>query len=331
MEEKKISIVDVAKAAGVSTATVSRVVNQLGGYSKETEKKVLQTIQECGFRPNVNAIGLRTKRSHSVGVIVPDITNEFFAKIVRTLDVFFIKYNYSVLICDFNEDPELEERYIQAMYDKNVDGLIYVSGRETISPLLKTKKVPTVFIDRSPRGADVSVQADNYQGGYLAGSELCEKGCEKILLIRDYRMASTIQQRRHGFVDALTAYGRVFDSEYEVGILPDYKSAKEKVTGLLAEKGCYFDGIFTTNDMMALGAMHALSEAGYNIPGQVKLVGFDNVSLSEFCSPPITTVAQDTEQIGLMAGEALIKMIRKEALSQKDYIVPVRLEIRNTT
>ena len=92
MEEKKVSIVDVAKKSGVSTATVSRVVNQLGGYSKETEKKVLKTIKEYGFRPNVNAIGLRTKRSHCVGVIVPDITNEFFAKIVRILDIFFIKY-----------------------------------------------------------------------------------------------------------------------------------------------------------------------------------------------------------------------------------------------
>ena len=92
MEHKRVSIVDVAKAAGVSTATVSRVINQIGGYSEKTEQKVLDTIKTFGFRPNASAIGLRTKKSRSVGVIVPDITNEFFAKIVRTLNVFFLKY-----------------------------------------------------------------------------------------------------------------------------------------------------------------------------------------------------------------------------------------------
>ncbi|WP_178042197.1 substrate-binding domain-containing protein [Frisingicoccus sp.] len=331
MEGKKVSIVDVARKAGVSTATVSRVVNQLGGYSKETEKKVLQTIKECGFRPNVSAIGLRTRRSRSVGVIVPDITNEFFAKIVRSLDVFFVKYNYSVLICDSHEDPELEERHIQDMFDKNVDGFIYVSGMEAISPLVKNPRVPVVFIDRAPKDAEFVVQSDNYQGGYLAGKELCQKGCSRILMIRDYRMASTIQQRRDGFLNVLTEYGRSCGGDFELTILPDYKQAKEKVREFLSEKGCCFDGIFTTNDMMALGAMHALAEAGCSVPGQVKIVGFDNVSLSEFCNPPMTTIAQDTEQMARAAGEALLRLIRKEPIEQKEYVVPVRLEVRSTT
>lgn len=331
MEGKKISIVDVAKQAGVSTATVSRVVNQIGGYSKETEKKVLRTIKECGFRPNVNAVGLRTSRSRSVGVIVPDITNEFFAKIVRSLDNFFVKYNYSVLICDSNEDPELEERHIQGMFDKNVDGFIYVSGMETISQLVKKARVPIVFIDRSPKNVEFVVQSDNYQGGYLAGKELCQKGCSQILLVRDYRMASNIQQRRAGFLDAITECGRHCDEDYELTILPDYKLAKEKVRDFLKKRGCCFDGIFATNDMIALGAMHAVVESGYSVPGQVKIVGFDNVSLSEFCNPPMTTVTQNTERMGLVAGEALLRLIRKEPIKQKEYVVPVHLEVRCTT
>lgn len=331
MEEKKVSIVDVAKKAGVSTATVSRVVNQLGGYSKETEKRVLKTIQESGFRPNVNAIGLRTNRSHCVGVIVPDITNEFFAKIVRTLDTFFVKHNYSLLICDSNEDPELEERHIQDMFDKNVDGLIYVSGMASISSMLKTSRVPVVFIDRSPKDAEVIVQSDNFQGGYLAGRKLYETGCRKLLLLRDYRMASTIRQRREGFLEALSENGIVWDKDYEIGIPPDYKSTKDKVSELLIKKGCYFDGIFTTNDAMALGAMHALAQAGYEVPRDVRLVGFDDVSLSEFCYPPMTTIHQNTEQLGLLGGEALLKLIHKEDIERKSYVVPVNLQVRNTT
>lgn len=326
-----MSIIDVAKKAGVSTATVSRVVNRLGGYSKETEKKVLKTVKESGFRPNVNAIGLRTNRSHCVGVIVPDITNEFFAKIVRILDIYFIKYNYSVLICDSNEDPELEKRHIQDMFDKNVDGLIYVSGMERIHSALKGSPVPIVFIDRAPKNAEVVVQSDNFQGGYLAGKKLCEAGCRKPLLLRDYRIASTIQQRRSGFMKALEAYEILCEGDYEIGISPDYVSAKGKISELLSRQGCYFDGIFTTNDMMALGAMHALAEAGYRVPEEVKLVGFDNVSLSEFCNPPMTTINQNTEQLAVLAGEALLKLIRNEEIEKKEYVVPVSLKIRNTT
>ena len=331
MSQKRISIVDVAKAAGVSTATVSRVINQMGGYSEKTEKKVLETIKKCGFRPNASAIGLRTKKSRSVGVIVPDIANEFFAKIVRTLNVFFLKYNYSVFICDLNEDAEMEDRHIQDMLDKNVDGLIFVSGRDTLSPLLKDSKVPTVYIDRSPKGAEITVCSDNYQGGYLAGEKLCECGCRNILFVRNSRMTSTVGQRIRGFEKALKDCGYAGDNFHELEILPGYKAAKEKFASVLKEQGCVYDGIFVSNDIMALGVLHALTEAGFSVPEQVKLVGFDNISLSEICHPPMTTVAQDTEQMSLYAGEALIKLMRNEDVEEKIHIIPVHLEMRSTT
>lgn len=331
MGEKKVSIVDVAKAAGVSTATVSRVVNRLGGYSAKTEKKVLETIKTYGYRPDVNAIGLRTKKSRSVGVIVPDITNEFFAKIVRTLDVFFIQYNYSVLICNSNDDPAIEEQRVQDMLDKNIDGLIYVSGMENISTLLANRQVPTVFIDRLPKNAEVAVQSDNYQGGYLAAKELCEQGCEKILLVYDCTMPSSIQERKRGFLDALADFGRSCEGEYLVSCLSDYKATKDHMTKILRERGCYFDGVFATNDIMALGVMHSVIKAGNSIPEQVKLVGFDNASISQICRLPMTTIAQNTEQLALAAGEALIKMILGEAMIQKEYTIPVHLEVRGTT
>ena len=331
MGEKKVSIVDVAKAAGVSTATVSRVVNRLGGYSEKTEKRVQETIKACGFRPNVNAIGLRTKKSRSVGVIVPDITNEFFAKIVRALDVFFSQYNYSVLICNSNDDPILEEQRVQDMLDKNIDGLIYVSGMENISTLLEKENIPTVFIDRLPHNAEWSVQSDNYQGGYLAGKELCEQGCEKPLLIYDCELPSSIQERKRGFLAALSEFGRSCEGDYLVPCFAGYQETKEMVSKLLDERGCYFDGVFATNDIMALGTMHSVIKAGYSIPEQVKLVGFDNVSISQICRLPMTTIAQNTDQLALAAGETLLKLIRKEHIEKKACIVPVHLEVRGTT
>ena len=331
MSQKRISIVDVAKAAGVSTATVSRVINRLGGYSEKTEKKVLETIKECGFRPNVSAIGLRTKKSHSVGIIVPDITNEFFAKIVRTLNLFFVKYNYSVFICDLNEDADLEERYIQDMLDKNVDGLIFVSGRNQISPLLKDAKIPTVYIDRSPKDAKIRVCSDNYQGGYLAGKKLCESGCRNLMFVRSQRMTPTLGQRKEGFIKALEDCGYSSENLYELQLSFTYKEVKESFAKLLEEHGCLYDGIFVESDLMALGILHALTEAGYKVPDHIKLIGFDNISLSEICHPPMTTIAQDTEKMSLYAGEVLIKLMRNEEIEEKMYTIPVHLEIRGTT
>ena len=331
MENKRVSIIDVAKAAGVSTATVSRVINQMGGYSEKTERKVLETIKACGFRPNVSAIGLRTRKSRSVGIMVPDITNEFFAKLVKTLNQFFIEYNYSVFICDLNEDAALEERHLQEMLDKNVDGLIFISCRESTSDILTRANVPTVYIDRSPKDAEVTVCSDHFAGGYLAGKTLCEGGCQKILLIQDCRMNSAIELCREGFFKALRDYGQTCTAEYEKGMLPEYLNVKEYMTNLLREQGCYFDGIFATNDMMALGALHALRESGYKVPEQVKIVGFDNISLSKICHPPITTIAQDTHQIGNYAGEALIKLMRNEEIEEKNHIIPIHMKFRGTT
>lgn len=336
MESKKISIIDVAKKAGVSTATVSRVINGNGGYSKATEEKVFKTIQECGFKPNVNAIGLRTNKTHSVGVIVPDITNEFFAKIVRTLDTFFLKHKYSVLICDSNEDYELEDMHIKDLIQKNVDGIIYISGQEEIKNIDSVQHIPIVYIDRCPNNAEYLIHSDNEQGGYLAAKELIEKGCEKIVLLRDGRNASTIRHRKRGFLRAYAEYGINYDESQDmICIPPDYAEAKQAVTSRIEERGLDFDGVFATNDMMALGCLHAITERGYSVPEQVKIVGFDNISLSEFCYPPLTTITQDTEQMAVFSGEALLELMgknkSKRKLEKQERMVPVSLKVRNST
>ena len=129
MEQHKYNIIDIARLAQVSTATVSRVLHEKGGYSKETETRVRRVIAECGFQLNKNAQGLRTQRSRNIGVIVPDITNEFFARIIRYLELFFLKHQYSVLICDSHEDIEIEQLHIRNLKEQQVEGIIYISGR----------------------------------------------------------------------------------------------------------------------------------------------------------------------------------------------------------
>ncbi len=331
IEKRKTSIIDVAKRAGVSTATVSRVINGNGGYSKETEEKVIRTIKECGFTPNVNAIGLRTNRSQSVGVIVPDITNEFFAKIIHNLDIFFLKYKYSLLISDSNEDYDVEDMHIKNLIEKNVDGIIYISGQNEIKNIGNVQNIPVVYIDRAPRNAEVLILSDNENGGYLATKELLEKGCRRIMFLRDLRYASTIRSRKAGFIKALEEYQIPYDDKMEISCFPEYKNAKETMERLLNAKGCFFDGIFATNDMMALGCINVLKKEGYRVPEDVKVVGFDNVSLSEFSSPPITTITQDTSQLALCAGKTILRMIQNKEIKEKKTIIPVSLEIRSSS
>ncbi|MEY8353303.1 LacI family DNA-binding transcriptional regulator [Lachnospiraceae bacterium 54-53] len=328
---KRISIIDVAKKAGVSIATVSRVINQNGGYSKETEQKVRQTIEECGFTPNVNAIGLRTNRSNSIGVIVPDITNEFFAKIVRELDIFLLGRRYSLLICNSNEDYALENMHIRGLAEKHVDGIIYISGQNEIKRINEIKNLPVVYIDRAPKNAEVLILSDNEMGGYLAACELISKGCRRILFLRDIRYASTIRSRKNGYIRGLRDGGLSFSDELEMSCFPEYGEARSVMERLLKEKGCFFDGIFATNDMMALACINVLTENGIRVPGAIKVVGFDNVSITQFTSPQITTIGQDTRALALRAGETILKMIAGEEVPEKKTIIPVHLIVRKTT
>lgn len=258
MEQHKYNIIDIARLAQVSTATVSRVLHEKGGYSKETETRVRRVIAECGFQLNKNAQGLRTQKSRNIGVIVPDITNEFFARIIRYLELFFLKHQYSVLICDSHEDIEIEQLHIRNLKEQQVEGIIYISGRNA-NPIQESAfSIPIVYIDRKPEDVHIFVHSDNRQGGYLAARELIEKQCRSILFLRDQKKASTIRQRRSGYLEALEEAGIAFQESWEIMTKSDYASVFKTVTNLLMQKGCFFDGVFATNDNMALACLHAL-------------------------------------------------------------------------
>ena len=330
MEQHKYNIIDIARLAQVSTATVSRVLHEKGGYSKETETRVRRVIAECGFQLNKNAQGLRTQKSRNIGVIVPDITNEFFARIIRYLELFFLKHQYSVLICDSHEDIEIEQLHIRNLKEQQVEGIIYISGRNA-NPIQESAfSIPIVYIDRKPEDVHIFVQSDNRQGGYLAARELIEKQCRSILFLRDQKKASTIRQRRSGYLEALEEAGIAFQESWEIMTKSDYASVFKTVTNLLMQKGCFFDGVFATNDNMALACLHALHAQHIQVPDQVKIVGFDNVSISQFCHPALTTITQNTELMAEAAGDALLKRIHHE-LDKQEFIIPVSLCVREST
>lgn len=330
MDNKKVSVKDIARLANVSIATVSRVLNKNGRYSAETEQRVLDIVKQYGYTPNASAKSLRTNRSQSIGVIVPDITNEFFAKIVRSIENSILPYNYSVFICDSHEDARLENQHLANLIAKNVDGVIYISGKSDVAAQDEENDLPVVYIDRMPEHAYATVQSDNEYGGYLATEELLRKGCKRIVLLSDMRPLSSVSQRTMGYVKAHGKYGVKIIDDLKADGGASYHIAKQK-TAELVEKGVAFDGIFATNDMMALGALHALLEHKIEVPGQVKLVGFDDISLSGFCEVPITTITQNTERIGERAVKVLMKLMLSEANDAQHYVVPVSLNVRKST
>lgn len=331
MNERKISIVEIAKLADVSIATVSRVLNNIEGYSEKTKQKVLKAIQEAGYSRNLTAVSLRTNKSMCIGVIVPDITNEYFARLIRELDTFFIRQGYTLLICDTNEDKEKEEKQLQNLISRNVDAIIYISGQEITRQIDETACPLLVYIDRCPQNASILVQSDNVTGGYLATMELLEKGCKKILFARNEQDVSTVVERRIGYLKALSEHNIPHSKDFELYTLPEYEAARLTLKKLLKARPLYFDGIFCSTDMIALGCMNALQEAGYIIPEDVKIVGFDNISISKFCNPPITTITQDTHTIAYTAGSIIMDKLHHKSVKDTHVFVPVMLERRKTT
>ncbi len=333
--KKNLSIKDISAMSGVSIATVSRIINGNGRYSKETEEKVKAIIKEHHYVPSMVAKGLRTHRMDNIGIIVPDITNEFFVKLVHELESALFASGYSSFICNTNENVEIEQKYLQMLKMQNVSGLIYISGGYN-SDYKELADIPTVFIDRVPnrtRNTEkfVMIESDNRQGGYIATRELLEKGCRRILMLTDRRRLSSQEERVDGYIGAHADYRIPYDEKYIIDLdRIDFRSAHDKITALL-EDGMAFDGVFATTDWLALGAYVALVTHRVRVPEQVKIVGFDDISVAEFNALPITTVHQQVDIIGQTAVKSLLQMVQSKPVKNRENVVPVYLVKRQST
>lgn len=326
-----ISIKDIARITGVSTATVSRVINDNGRFSEETRARVNEAINKLGYRSNVVAKSLRTMKSLSIGVIVPDITNEFFSRIVLGIENYCFPKGYSVYICNTSESKEEESMYMLNLEAKGVDGLISLTGGIGDPTKVFNRKIPMVCIDREPLGQGIPlVESDNYRGGYLAGELLVKHGCKNLVVLRDHRELSTAIHRMNGFQDALHQNNLSLDSRLVHKLTINFDSAKECMEKIIAS-GIPFDGVFAMTDWLAVGTLSALKKHKIKVPEQVKLVGFDNTLITEYVSPSITTVNQDKRKMGEVAAEMLLGLIANPAHKFENVTIPVEIVERETT
>lgn len=338
MENKKnISIKEIAKLSDVSVATVSRVINNNGRFSEETRKRVLKVIKECGYTTNMTAKSLRMAKSKTIGLIVPNINNEWFSQLVLEIENYFFRNNYSVFICNTSQNEEKEIAYFKSLDSKMVDGIICISGIEEIPSNFLNRDIPIVCIDRKPKDHSQAyyVESNHYEGGYLATEELIKKGCKRIAIVSRGKTLSVNKQRFEGYKRALKDYG--LEEYKELQLLLDtsqanYEGAKEAINRLIKNK-IPFDGVFATNDWRAYGVLVALLENHIKVPKQVKVIGFDDIFISESSHPSLTTIKQNIPELAKTASQLLLNLMNDIPIKddQKRYILPVEVIRRDST
>lgn len=331
--KKNLSIKEIAQIANVSVATISRVMNQNGGYSAETEKRVWEVINKYQYIPNLVAKGLRTNKTPVVGIIIPDILNEFYSKLILQLQMVLFEAGYLTTICNTNESKELEERHVHALIGQNVSGLILISTSNYHKNAAYVD-MPTVYIDRRPRQttADIIyVESDNVQGGYLATKELLRCGCKKIAFITDVLFDSTKTNRYLGYCKALEEEDIAIDTSLIMKVNKVTIEDAFSIVSEALEQGVKFDGVMCVTDMLAIGAALAIKAIGLSIPKDIKITGFDDVSATTIFDPNITTIHQYSDEMTKVVAELLIKLIEGKELCKHNYCIPVTLVKRAST
>ncbi|UCZ52850.1 LacI family transcriptional regulator [Bacillus shivajii] len=330
-----ITIKDIAKRANVSITTVSRVINNQDGIGSDTRRKILEIIEEVGYRPNSIARSMVTKQTKTIGLIIPDVRNPFFPELVRGVEDIVNQSNYSVFLynTDGNESKELES--LRLIKEKKVDGIVYMctygKANRKFQDVVSQSDIPVVLLDR---GLDNKmfhgVYVNNEKAGYIATKHLIDLHHNKIGCITGPDHIMNSKERLNGYLKALT------ESEIKVDknlIVPgDYQmeggyiAAKEL---LVQEK---VTAIFALNDLMAFGVYQAATELGVRIPDDLSVVGFDNLKYNKLLNPKLTTIDQLAYQMGEVAAKMLLRQINKgrDIVQHSIYLEP-ELIVRNST
>jgi len=328
------SIRDVASKAGVSVSTVSHVINNTRFVSDETRSKVLAAMDALNYKPNRLASSLRRKdkRTNTLGLLIPDSTNPFFAEVLRGVEDASFDAGYNVFLCNSDDDPKKELNYIEVLLGKQIDGIILVSAGSHAESLdiLDKDELAAVVVDREVSGAKTdSVMVDNESGGYQATTYLIELGHTRIGCIAGPSLLTPSAARVEGYRKALMEHNLPVDEDLiKMG---DFRaqSSYQVVLELLG-KNTPPTALFACNDMMAVGALHAADELGLNVPDDISIMGFDDITLASFTIPPLTTIAQPSHEIGMLAAEMVIDRIQHPDTTPRSEILSTKLVIRKS-
>jgi LacI family transcriptional regulator, galactose operon repressor len=326
---RKVSIIDVATAAGVSPTTVSHVLSGKRPVSEETERRVRATIESLGYIPSHAAQSLRSGSMRTVGVLVPDITNFFFAKLIAGVEDAASEAGFTTIVGNSRFDAERELRHLKTMAQRGVDALVYVAGAPPPAHVLQTiaAQIPIALADEEIASVSTSTTvADHRKGGRLLGGHLSGLGHESALVISGPPSLASCRERLAGFRDAFDGSALVVDADYlEVG---GFTTVQEHPP----DGDRTYTAICALNDLMAMGALAALRDLGYEVPEDVSVVGFDDIAAVSVIDPPLTTIRQPAYEVGKTAATQLIKDInRGRRPGSTRHVLDVTLKVRHST
>jgi LacI family transcriptional regulator len=333
----RTTIKDIAQKTGLSITTVSLVLNgKADKISEESKELVLRVAKELNYRPNQIAVGLVKKRTNTLGLIIPDISNIFFSELAKGVEDEGRKYDYNVILCNTNDRHDLEVEYVNVLAAKGIDGIILdmsvedseEKARKSLS-LLLSYGIPAVIVDRYSDDKNfTSIYIDNEQGAYLATQYLIDLGHKRIGCVTGPSSERTSMDRLRGYSKAMQEHNIPLDEELilegKYQFWGGYNAAKELMNNDIT-------AIFAFNDMMAYGVARALRENNVSIPKDVSLMGFDDIFFSEIFDIPLTTVRQPTYEIGQIAVKTIIDEIENGKKIREDIVLQPKLQIRKST
>ncbi|WP_440971367.1 ribose utilization transcriptional repressor RbsR [Pediococcus pentosaceus] len=328
METKKITIKDVARQSGVSISTVSQILNgNEARFSALTVKKVIQAKKDLNYEPDYFARRMIMKKSKTIGVLVPDITNPFFSELVRGIENIFYQKGFITMLCNADLDQEKEDAYLAELSRRGVDGFIIASSvisNESINATLKAKNHPFIVLDQKKAdGISDAVLTDDFSGGSQAAQHLKDLGHQKIAIVMPTNAPENVCGRLAGV--------RSVYEEKQIEIIDAQLSkigGREAVAKILATD---VTGIFAVNDEIALGIYLGLAEAGKQIPEDYSVIGYDNIDMCEYMVPKLTTIAQPIFELGQTTANMLLERIETPDKNWEEKTLPVHLVKRFST
>ncbi|WP_264739591.1 LacI family DNA-binding transcriptional regulator [Cytobacillus firmus] len=332
MKRTIATIRDVAREAGVSVATVSRYINSNGYISDRTVKKIREVMEELDYKPNEIARGLARKKTNTIALIIPDITNPFFPELVVAIEKMAKEKGYSLILINADEESLQSGLFLRSLESRYIDGVILASFQfdQDILKELDGSKLPFVRIDRAAdEDSPNSIGLDNYKGAELAVEHLIESGCKTIAHISGPRTFPPSIDRQRGFQAVME---KKFPGSELIVFEGDFTlESGKKMTEVLMDEHQDVDGIFLANDMMAIGALKALKQLGKSVPDDVAIIGFDGIKIGEMVEPELSTIEQPIYQIGIAATNRLIDMIENTGETLEQIKLNVRLVVRESS
>ncbi|MDD5017220.1 MAG: LacI family DNA-binding transcriptional regulator [Eubacteriales bacterium] len=333
MKKQAVTMKDVATLAGVTQATVSYVLNNTQPVSAEVKTKVLNSIEQLGYIPNIYARGLKTRQSNVIGLLLPDICVDFFAEIARTIERKLQNEGYVLILGNTSYNPISENKYISTFFEFNVAGIIIsygVSDRKIYDRLIK-RKTPFITLDESvefPGEIIPAVEIDNILGANLAVSHLANIGSKRIAFASEPLCNSALKNRFEGYKHALVECGMEFDES--ICFIENHQHDKFEIGRNLGSRiliDSSIDAVFASNDQIACGIISRFREYNISIPKEIAIIGYDNTSWSSLITPELSTISQPNITMAEIGVSNMLNLIKKHPLAQEDYKVMLKPSI----